>query len=126
MADPAAHATRFECIIPILRVRDLQLSLDHYQRVLGFRKDWPEGDGPHAMVGLSRDGQALYLCQEDQGQPGTWVWVGVEDVEALYGEYRSAGARIVQEPTDYPWAYEMRVEDPDGHILRMGSSPRSG
>jgi hypothetical protein len=24
-----------------------------------------------------------------------------------------------------PWAYEMQVEDPDGHVLRFGSEPLS-
>ena len=24
----------------------------------------------------------------------------------------------------YPWAYEMRVEDLDGHVLRIGSGPK--
>ncbi|NLF03184.1 MAG: hypothetical protein GX601_19645 [Anaerolineales bacterium] len=26
----------------------------------------------------------------------------------------------------YSWAYEMRVEDPDGHVRRFGSDPKPG
>ena len=37
----------------------------------------------------------------------------------------SRGAWIVQEPTDRPWAYEMQGEDPDGHVLRCESEPRT-
>ena len=37
---------------------------------------------------------------------------------------RARGARFQEAPTSYPWAYEMRVEDPDGHVLRFGSGPR--
>jgi predicted lactoylglutathione lyase len=52
------------------------------------------------------------------------VWIGVEDVASLYEEYRSTGARILRDPRNYPWAYEMKVADPDGHVLRFGSEPR--
>jgi len=27
-------------------------------------------------------------------------------------------------PQNYSWAYEFRVEDPDGNVLRVGSEPR--
>jgi hypothetical protein len=90
--------------------------------VLGFRNaDW--GDDHFTCV--SRDRAAIYLCRGGQGQPGTWVWVGVEDVGALYEEYQASGARIRHAPRNHPWAYEMKVEDPDGHVLRFGSEPRA-
>jgi predicted lactoylglutathione lyase len=53
------------------------------------------------------------------------VWVGVEDVALLYEEYRKSGAKILHEPKNHLWAYEMKVEDPDGHVLRFGSEPRN-
>ena len=109
-----------ECVIPILRVRNLADSLEHYVRVLGFKIDWEETD---SMGSVSRDGRAIMLCQGSQGQPGTWVWIGVTDVVPLFEEYRAAGARLRLEPTNFPWAYEMQVEDPDGHVLRFGSEP---
>jgi catechol 2,3-dioxygenase-like lactoylglutathione lyase family enzyme len=37
---------------------------------------------------------------------------------------QSPVARFQELPTRYPWAYEMRVQDPDGHVLRFGSEPR--
>jgi uncharacterized glyoxalase superfamily protein PhnB len=66
------------------------------------------------------------ISARGQGQPGTWVWIGVEDVEALYQEYQASGARIRHPPQNYPWAYEMKVEDPDGHVLRFGSDSKPG
>ena len=33
-------------------------------------------------------------------------------------------AMIRTPPANRPWAYEMRVSDPDGHVLRFGSEPR--
>ena len=113
-----------ECVIPILRVLDLGRSLDWYVIVLGFKRDWGADAVSPGMASVSRDGKAIMLCQGAQGGPGTWVWVGVEDVEPLYRQLRQAGAKIIQEPTNYWWALEFRVEDPDGHVLRFGSEPK--
>ena len=49
---------------------------------------------------------------------------GTEDfTSALYQEYRVSGAKTHGAPRNYPWALEMHVEDPDGHVLRFGSEP---
>lgn len=32
-------------------------------------------------------------------------------------------ARIREPPTSFPWALEIRVEDPDSSVLRFGSEP---
>ena len=114
--------TAFECVIPILRVRSLAASIEHYVSVLGFTVDWQE---PGAMGSVSRDRHAIMLCEGGQGNPGTWVWIGVEDVEPLHEEYRAKGAVIRLPPTDRPWAHEMQVEDPDGHVLRFGSDRKA-
>jgi uncharacterized glyoxalase superfamily protein PhnB len=95
----------------------------YYVDVLGFSADWGDDEGS-AMASVSRDGRAIMLCRQDQGQPGTWIWIGVEDVEPLYRQLAARGAQIVEPPTNHPWAYEMRVRDPDGHVLRFGSEPR--
>jgi uncharacterized glyoxalase superfamily protein PhnB len=47
----------------------------------------------------------------------------VEDVNALFEEYKAKGARILHPPENYLWALEMKVADPDGHVLRFGSDP---
>jgi hypothetical protein len=31
---------------------------------------------------------------------------------------------VREKPTNYPWTFEMKVEDPDGHILRFESEPK--
>ena len=124
---PARHRqdaiVQVECIVPILRVTSLAASLRYYVEVLGFRLDWG-GEENAEMASVSRDGHAIMLCQGSQGQPGTWIWIGVEDVDPLFAQFRSAGARFLQDPTNRPWAYEMQLLDPDGHVLRFGSEPR--
>jgi hypothetical protein len=96
-------------------------SLRYYVDVLGFSNaEWGGDD----FTCVTRDGASIYLCEGDQGQPGTWVWLGVEDVDALYNEYQGTAATILHAPENYPWACEMKVGDPDGHVLRFGSDPR--
>ena len=103
-----------------LNVRSVQDSIRYYVDVLGFKVD---GDAPdYASVSLDR--HAIMYCQAGQGHSGTWIWIGVENVESLFQRYTAKGAKILQTLTNYRWAYEMRIEDPDGHVLRFGSEPR--
>lgn len=112
-----------ECVIPILRVESLKKSLRYYVETLGFTIDWGGSEGG-GMASVSRDDRAIMLCEGDQGNPGTWVWIGVSDIEPLYEHVRFKGVKVLEPPTNYPWAYEMKIEDPDGHVLRFGSDPR--
>ena len=113
---------RFENSQPILRVENMEASLRFYVDVLGFENaSWGDTNFTH----LERGGAGMYLCQGDQGRGGAWVWIGVEDVRALEREYAGRGAAIRMGPTNFPWALEMQLEDPDGNVLRFGSEPES-
>jgi catechol 2,3-dioxygenase-like lactoylglutathione lyase family enzyme len=112
--------TGFGGVNPIFRVSDLAVSKDYYTRVLGFKVDFETAD----FISVSRGRCGLFLCQGDQGHCGSWVWISAPDVELLVKELKAAGARIRHEPTNYPWAMEIQVEDPDGNVLRMGSEPK--
>lgn len=112
---------RFEGSQPILRVENMGDSLRFYVDVLGFENvDWGTDD----FTSVSRDQAAIYLCRGGQGRGGAWVWIGVEDVEKLHEQYKALGVTIRLPPTNFPWALEMQVEDPDGNVLRFGSEPR--
>jgi hypothetical protein len=52
------------------------------------------------------------------------VWIGCDDVQAVFDEIKSKGAIIHQPLTNYSWALELRVRDPDGHVLRFGSDAK--
>jgi hypothetical protein len=100
----------------------MSLSVRYYVDVLGFRNaPWGNDD----FTSVNRDQAGIYLCRGGQGQPGTWAWIGVDDVQILYDEYKASGAKIRHAPLNFPWALEMKVEDPDGHVLRFGSEPLS-
>lgn len=122
MKETGAGRATFERANPILRVADLRRSLRYYVEVLGFTNaEWGGDD----FTCVSRDGADIYLSVGDQGQPGTWVWIGVSDAEALHEEYKANGAVILHPPENFPWACEMKVRDPDGHVLRLGSDPKT-
>ncbi|HEX4600517.1 MAG TPA: VOC family protein [Gemmatimonadales bacterium] len=114
--------TRFENAAPILRVADMKASVKYYVEVLGFQNaEWGSDD----FTAVKRDAAGIYLCRGGQGCRGTWAWIGVEDSQLLYEEYQARGANVRRAPRNYPWALELHVEDPDGHVLRFGSEPRS-
>lgn len=116
-----SDAVKFEGVTPILRVEDIARSVDYYVQKLGFEIDFQTP----GFVSVRRDRCCLFLCEGDQGNPGSWVWVGVEDVDALFEQYRQAGVHVRNPPTNYAWAREMQVEDPDGNVLRLGSESKS-
>ena len=110
-----------ESVTPILRVESLDTSRRYYIEKLGFALDWDvEG-----MISVSRDNQSIMLCEGEQGQPGTWLWIGVDDSDAMFSELKAKGAHIRSPPKDFYWAREFAIEDPDGHVLRIGSEPKA-
>src|SRR3954452_2584173 len=109
-----------ETVTPILRVENLETSERYYVTTLGFALDWKT----EGMISVSRDGKSIMLCEGQQGQPGTWLWIGVEDADELHAEFLAKGANIRSAPENFSWAYEFAVQDPDGHVLRIGSAPK--
>lgn len=106
---------------PILRVENMEASLRFYVDVLGF-KNAPWGNQDFTSV--NRDRAGIYLCRAGQGRGGAWVWLGVDDVEVIYEDLKQRGAPVRMPPTNFSWALEMQIEDPDGNVLRLGSEPR--
>ena len=119
-AGPTQPDNTFEGAIPIFCVGSLSISVDYYINALGFMLDW---DGP-GFASVSRGPCHIFLCENDQGHPGAWTWIGVSDADSLATEYAENGAKIRHPPTNYPWAYEMQVADPDGNVLRFGSDTK--
>jgi len=110
----------FEGSAPILRVENMETALGFYVDRLGFTNaDWGDGD----FTCVTRDGAGIYLCRAGQGRGAAWAWIGVSDAEKLHEEYLAENVPIRLPPTNYPWALEIQVEDPDGNVLRFGSEP---
>lgn len=120
---PKAATITFHGATPILRVGSLQPSIDYYVNVLGFEVDW---QGPGIIASVSRGACTIFLTEGDQGNPGGWAFIGVSDVEPLFEDFRARGAKVRHPPTNYAWAYELQIEDPDGNVLRFASDPKEG
>ena len=108
-----------ECTIPILPVRNLERSIQFYTQTLGFHLDWH--GGPFCSV--SRDGRPIMLKESLTATTSAWVWIGLES-DSLFHLYRERGVKVFQEPMNWSWAYEMKLEDPDGNVLWLGTEPR--
>ena len=112
---------------PILNVKNVATSLDYYCTRLGFEKDfcWPWGQTPPTFAQVSRGHFSVMLAQGAQGGPGMWMYLdlaSLEDLAALHQEYLAKAVKVIEPPTDKPWGVrEMLIEDPDGHILRIGA-----
>ena len=81
----------FECLIPILNVSNFAASMDYYIKQLGFTKKWDWGDPP-GFGCVTRGKIEIFFSEGGQGQPGTWISIFVENVDALY-EYLIGGGR---------------------------------
>jgi predicted enzyme related to lactoylglutathione lyase len=111
----------FENSQPILRVENMDAAVAFYTSVLGFTNaPWGTDD----FTSVNRDRAGIYLCRGSQGRGGAWVWLGIDDVTVLHNELVHRGVPVMLPPTNFPWALEMHLQDPDGNVLRIGSEPK--
>lgn len=113
---------RIENIAPILSVQDIARSVKFYEDILGFRNvAW----GDDTFTCITRDNTGIYLSKGSQGMPGTWIWIGFDgDINELHQRLIERDVTIKLPPTNFSWAYEMQIVDPDGHVLRFGTDPK--
>jgi catechol 2,3-dioxygenase-like lactoylglutathione lyase family enzyme len=125
---------------PNLLVSELSESLQFYSGALGFGVGWlwsdrqgrfldddervERGEPGTALVGRDR---AQIILTQAVGVHGTWLHLDVHtstQVDGLFEEWRARGVVIKEPPTLRPWGmYELRLLDPDGHVLRVSSPP---
>jgi uncharacterized glyoxalase superfamily protein PhnB len=108
---------------PIFVVQDVLKSVEHYRDVLGFQTEFTYGE-PTFYAGVKRDDLTIHLeaARESKRKPGqAAVYVFVTDVDALYRELKSRGARTQNEPKTYPYGMrDFDVHDLDGNALCFG------
>ena len=111
-----------ECTVPVLPVSDLAASVAFYSNSLGFKLDW--GDIHNGTTcSVSRDGRSIMLMKCPKPVSPGWAWIGLKD-ESMFEAFRLNGAKMLQEPKNFSWAYEMKFEDIDGNVLWVGTEPR--
>ncbi|ATX83055.1 methylmalonyl-CoA epimerase [Mariprofundus ferrinatatus] len=117
----------------MIRVGDLERSIDFYTRVLGMRllrkKDYPEGKFTLAFVGYDdeTEGAVIELTHNwekesyDLGDGFGHVAIGVDDIYAVCDRIRESGALITREPGAMKHGSTVIafVKDPDGYAIEL-------
>jgi catechol 2,3-dioxygenase-like lactoylglutathione lyase family enzyme len=112
--------TEFILIKPTLRIGSAREAIAFYVDWLGFNLDWEwrrDADSP-AIVHVSRDGQAIFLSEDDSGSFGAQLNITVSDLDtfACELETRRPGEATVyiEPPYDIP---SIRLSDPFGNHI---------
>lgn len=107
-----------ECAIPVLPVSHLARSIRFYTRKLSFKLDWRGS----VVCSVSRDGKAIMLRQKNSREKTApvWVWIGLNS-DRLFKSFRTKRVKVLQEPRNHEWAYDMMFADPDGNVLWLGT-----
>ena len=115
---------------PYFPVADVEQAASHYERVLGFHREYVGGSPPQFAI-VSRDGLPVMLRLVDRSadispnekQGGTWdAFFWVRNARALHAELAANGADIVYGPIVQE-AYQMEefaVRDGQGYVLGFG------
>ena len=117
----------------MLRVGDLDKSLDFYTSVLGMRllrrKDYPDGKFTLAFVGYQdeADGAALELTHNwdtssyELGNGYGHIALEVEDAYKACEEIKARGGKVTREagPMKHGQTVIAFVEDPDGYKIEL-------
>jgi predicted lactoylglutathione lyase len=107
-----------ECTIPVLPVANLARSIRFYTDRLGFKLDWRGS----VVCSVSRDGRPIMLRQKERREKSApvWVWIGLSS-DSLFKRFKAKRVKVLQEPQNHSWAYDMMFADPDGNVLWMGT-----
>lgn len=117
----------------MLRVGDLDKSLDFYTRILGMsllrKNDYPEGKFTLAFVGYGAESEQAVIeltynwdvNQYDLGNAYGHIALEVEDAYAACDKIREAGGKVVREagPMKHGNTVIAFVDDPDGYKIEL-------
>jgi lactoylglutathione lyase len=117
----------------MIRVGDLQRSIDFYTQVLGMRllrkSDYPSGRFTNAFVGYDDESRTAVLelthnwdtASYDMGTGFGHVAVEVEDAYKACDEVKKRGGKVTREPGPMKHGSTVIafVEDPDGYKIEF-------
>ena len=117
----------------LLRVGDLQRSIDFYTNVLGMKllrkKDYPEGEFTLAFVGYQPESEGAVIeltCnwdtdKYDLGDGYGHIALEVDDVYQATDDIRQRGGKILRDagPMNAGTTIIAFVEDPDGYPIEL-------
>src|SRR5579859_257156 len=112
-----ANRTMPPCsVIPQLVYDDVPAAIDWLCETFGFTERWRAGDH-RAQLAFGNGTVVVTEPRTSKVLPGRQsVLVRVEDVDAHFARARDRGARIIEEPRDFPYGERQYVaEDLGGH-----------
>ena len=134
-AEPASvDSSKFRLLHTMIRVRDLEKSIDFYTRLLGMKllrkKDFPSGEFTLAFVGYGDEANNAVLelthnwgQQEDYqfGDAFGHVAIGVPDIYATCERLSSENVSIPRPPgpMKHGSATIAFIDDPDGYKIEL-------
>ncbi|MBD5781250.1 VOC family protein [Pelagicoccus sp. NFK12] len=115
---------------PVLLVKDVVAAANYYRDTMGFSYNRFWGEPPNFVI-LERDGMYVMLRQAEDPKhvvphwtvaDKLWnIYFWVSDVDALYEEFKSRGAKIDYGLCDQPYGCrEFGTQDLDGHDIGFG------
>jgi len=126
---------RLKMIAPQFAVPDVTVAAEYYRDVLGFKILGYWLDPPIYAI-VERDAVVIHFGKLDRGVAAApnitrregsidaYIWV--DDVDALYAELQSRGAKVVERPTTQVYkSYEMIVEDHLGFRLAFAMNAQN-
>ncbi len=130
----AADTSRYRMLHTMIRVKDLDKSLDFYTRVLGMRllrkKDFPSGEFTLAFVGYGPEEEtAVVELTHNWGQKEPYdlgtgyghIAIAVPNVYEACDRVREAGGKVTREPgpMKHGGSEIAFIEDPDGYKIEF-------
>ena len=117
----------------MIRVNDLDQSIDFYCNVLGMKlirkKDYPDGQFTLAFVGYGNESENTVIeltynwdtHRYDLGNAFGHLALGVDDIYKTCDELRGKGAKIVREPgpMKHGGSEIAFIEDPNGYKIEL-------
>ena len=105
---------------PVLKVSDIAKGLEYYKNVLGFQEEFRAGE-PANYAGIARGMIHFHLSTGSNAIDKGTIYIFVKQVDKLFAEYKSKGAKIVSEPKDQSYGMrEFSLKTPDGQLLCFG------
>ncbi len=124
----------FRVLHTMIRVLDLEKSLDFYTRILGMtllrKKDYPGGEFTLAFVGYGDEQfQSVIELTHNWGRKDPYVIgdgfghiaIGAKDIYTLCDRLKEAGGNVVREPgpMKHGTTHIAFIEDPDGYKIEL-------
>jgi lactoylglutathione lyase len=130
----ADKTLKFRMMHTMVRVRDLEKSIDFYTNLLGMsllrRENFPEGKFTLAFVGYGReDEEAVIELTHNWDQESPYhlgsgyghIALGVRDIHGVCAELDKRGANIPRKPgpMKHGTTHIAFIEDPDGYKIEL-------